>query len=146
MPIPQQKKHFADLLHEAGLKATPARLHLIFLLHKTAKPLPAESIILKLRGQGGDQATVYRMLRSLKGAGLVRQVEFQHGHAHWELAELGDHHHLICVKCEKIEDIKGCRIGELEKNILQKTKSFADITGHSLELFGHCKKCTTFSL
>ena len=120
-------------LKEHKLKATKSRLALLEVLNKNETPLTAEEIHQKL---SSDQATVYRALKEFQEADIVRQIDFQHGHAHYELVRPQDHHHhVICKKCEKVEDIQ-----ELQLTI-PKLKNFK-IINHSLEFYGICKTCS----
>jgi len=86
---------------------------------------------------------MYRALEALIEVGIVRQIDMQHAHAHYELvAGEKHHHHLICKHCSKVEDVESCDIADIECTVLKKSKSFASIQNHSLEFFGLCKKCT----
>ena len=131
---------FKDVLHKAGFKATSARMALLKLMKKSKKPLSAENMISGL-GKNFDQATIYRIVKKLKQSGIIKQIDLRHNHAHYELVDIDDHHHLICIKCGKIEDITGCEIEEMYKTILKKYSTFSKIKQHSLEFYGVCKKC-----
>ncbi len=134
-------KHFAFLLRENGHKATPGRLSLLQVLAKANHPLAIHEIIDALGGSV-NQATVYRALESLREVSIVHRVDMQHEHAHYELVNTEKHHHhLICKKCGRTEDVDQCDAKEIEKSVLKKSKSFATIEHHSLEFFGICNKC-----
>jgi Fe2+ or Zn2+ uptake regulation protein len=136
------KAQFTLLLRESGHKATPSRLSLLQILAKADHPLSIPDI---LRQAGGrlNQATVYRALESLVEVSIVRRIDMQHTHAHYELAAgAKHHHHLICKHCGKVEDVDTCDVEDIERSVLKKSKSFASIQNHSLEFFGLCKKCT----
>lgn len=137
-----QKEYFSSLLHGTGFKATPSRIELLRVLTDAKQPFTVEEIISRLKQSTPDQATVYRALKELKEAQIIRQVDFQHGHAHYELSDKKDHHHLICMECEEVEDFTGCAIKSISKLALQQSKEFKTITEHSLELFGICKSCS----
>jgi len=82
-------------------------------------------------------ATLYRALDALVVDGVVRRVDFRHGHAHYELAaERAHHHHLACTGCGAIEDVD-CTL----RPRLKKSSVFAAITDHAMEYFGLCKAC-----
>ena len=81
-PLSQEKK-FADLLHQAGLKATPARFAILEVLEKSSLPLSPARILKNMGRSDIDQATVYRTLNSLRELGAVRQIDLEHGHAHF---------------------------------------------------------------
>lgn len=135
------KERFAALLRKSGLKATPGRLSLLLLLASANRPLAIHDISDESK-RGLNQATVYRSLESLLEAGIVRRVDMQHAHAHYELAEgSAHHHHLICKHCGRIEDVDACDVGAIEQAVLKRSKSFASIQTHALEFFGLCKKC-----
>ena len=127
-----------EQLREYNLKVTPARLDILDILTHTKKPISIQDLNLKLKNT--DLATLYRTLETLKDLGMVTQVDFQHGHAHYELATRGHHHHLICQKCGKVADISKCDTSGLEKQAL-KIGGFAKINSHSLEFFGVCNSC-----
>ena len=135
------KERFAALLRKSGHKATPGRLSLLLLLAKADRPLAIHDIIDESK-KGLNQATIYRALESLLEAGIVRRVDMQHAHAHYELAEgAKHHHHLICKHCGRVEDVEDCDVGTIEKMVLKRSKAFASIHTHALEFFGLCIKC-----
>lgn len=127
-----------DKLRSNSLKITPARLEVLDILTHTKKPISINDISKKLKDT--DLATLYRTFETLKELGLATQVDFQHGHAHYELATREHHHHLVCQKCGKVVDISKCDTTTLEKQALKISK-FAKINAHSLEFFGICKSC-----
>ena len=133
-----------QLLKEAGFKATPGRIALVTLLSETREPLTVTAIQEKLSALSTplNTVTLYRALEGLVDRGLVRKVDFQHPHAHYELV-VGKkhHHHMVCNNCGDIEDIETCEPRAVEKSALKHSKKFASIKTHSLEFFGTCKKC-----
>ncbi len=133
--------YFQSLLRHAGFKATPKRVALLEVLRDAKSPMKTEDILEKLKRTPLDQATLYRALKELKEANIVRQIDFEHGHAHYELVGKNDHHHLVCVRCGKVEDFTGCGIEAIVKRIAKQSKGFGEITRHSLEFFGVCKAC-----
>ena len=136
-------KNFSLVLRELGYKATPARLNVLTVLKSADHPLTTQEILKKLGGKV-DQATIYRTLESLLAVSVLRQVDMQHGHAHYELLSgATHHHHLICRACGQTEDVPQCDIAAIEAQVLKKSRSFASLEDHALEFFGKCKKCTT---
>jgi len=140
--VDREKVPFPALLRSAGFKATPGRLALLETLAKAKKPLPVDDILASMKRVSPDPATVYRALKELKDAGVIRHVDFQHGHAHYELGGQTDHHHLVCIKCEKVEDFTGCDFEAIRKAALRQSKEFKEVKEHALELFGLCKSCS----
>lgn len=133
-------QQYKSLLHDMGFKATPARLSVIGLFHKAQKPLSISAVQNHLKTASIDLATIYRIIKALEKQKLIKQVDFQHGHAHYELATRKHHHHLICQKCGKVVDISKCDTSGLEKQAL-KIGGFTKINSHSLEFFGICRAC-----
>ncbi|MDO8489990.1 MAG: Fur family transcriptional regulator [bacterium] len=132
---------YGDRLRQCGLKATPARLAVLAFMAKQKKPLTVERIITHLEI---DQATLYRNLRAMSEKGLMRRIELQQGHAHYEIIhEDSDHHHLVCTSCGRIEDFDGCSAQGMLESILARSKYFTTIVQHSFELFGACRACET---
>lgn len=129
------------ILTSVKLKATPARQVVLHYFEKTGKPIDAEEILLHLREHDlqTDRATVYRILETFYEKGIIERLEFKEGKFRYELAGRTEHHHLVCERCGKIEDISDCGIGALEKEILKK-KGF-NVKRHSLEFYGVCKSC-----
>lgn len=137
----KDKLDFRSILHKVGYKATPARLSVMKLLKEAKKPLSPQTIVDAV-SKDADQATTYRILKALKTTGVIRQIDFQHSHPHYELANRADHHHLVCITCGEVEDVEGCDIESMEKTVLRKSKKFTEIERHSLEFFGVCNKCS----
>lgn len=142
---PKQKKsakksELRALLRKAGYKATPARLAILGVMRKSRHPMSAQDIIDRL-GKGFDKVTVYRFVNKLKSKGVINQIDLRQNHAHYELFDVADHHHLVCIHCGKIQDIEGCKVEDMYKNILSTASTFSEIRQHSLEFYGVCNNC-----
>jgi Fur family ferric uptake transcriptional regulator len=127
-------------LRKSGYKATGARVAILEFFKRSRRPLSAQNIVDNIKTDI-DQATIYRTLKSLKEKNIIRQVDLRHNHAHYEFAELTEHHHLICTRCGKIEDVQHCDIENMRSVVLKQSKHFAEIQEHSLEFYGFCKTC-----
>lgn len=130
----------SQLLQSAQLKITSARKVTLHFLEKENRPVDVEEILEHLRKHdlATDRATVYRMIETFLGKGIINRFEFGEGKFRYELAGT-DHHHLVCESCGRIEDISDCGIERWEKEI-KKKKGFV-VEHHSLEFFGICKSC-----
>lgn len=133
-------ERFRTTLREAGYKATPARLSVLDVMRVSREPLSPRGLIRRV-GKRFDAATVYRTLKHLTAAGMVRPVDLRHNHAHYELADRDDHHHVTCMRCGRIEDMRGCEATHMYGTILRNSKQFAEIRQHSLEFYGVCTGC-----
>ena len=130
---------FRPLLSSVGLKTTPGRLVILGALKQASTPLSIEALQEKL-SLDIDPATVYRTIDLLLHHNIIRSVDLQHNHAHYELMAQNHHHHVICKSCSAVTDIPYCDIEPILKKAKRKS-NFEQITSHSLEIYGICKSC-----
>lgn len=136
------KQDIETIIKEAGLRITDHRVLLLATIAKVKQPVTVYELVDQLRKKENiDQATVYRNLNSLHEAGVLRRLDFNHGHAHYELETGRASYQVVCGKCETIEKIEGVSMDETVKKMLKKTKKFRTTTTHSLEIYGLCKSC-----
>jgi Fe2+ or Zn2+ uptake regulation protein len=130
------------MLQEAGLRVTSHRLLVLETVARCKVPITVYELVDSLRKKDDiDQATVYRNLSSLHEAGLLRRLDFNHGHAHYELETGRASHQIVCSKCETIEKIEGVSIDDVVKKMIKKSKKFKTTSTHSIEIYGLCKSC-----
>lgn len=84
--------------------------------------------------------TVYRTLQSLVDIGAVDALHSPTGEVLYRHCESeAHHHHLVCTKCGRTEEIDG---GPIEKWARQVADTYGfQLTGHDAEVFGICFKC-----
>ncbi|SFB87994.1 Fur family transcriptional regulator, ferric uptake regulator [Alkalibacterium subtropicum] len=137
-------------LHEAGFKLTPQReLTVEVLLEKEKDHLSAEEVYLlvKAKNTGIGLATVYRTLEILTELQIINKLTFQDGIARYDLNMNEDkhqHHHLLCLKCGKIEEVKNDMLLEIEMEI-EKEYHFI-VKDHRLTFHGICNECASNQL
>lgn len=134
------KYDLRDELRKRGLSITRPRLAVAELIAATKEPLTAQELSERLR-KVCDQATVYRAIRALDRARLIRQVDLRHNHAHYEWSHGADCHHVICSICGLVEHLEQCDMDDLGPSILRKTKGFSKLQEHAVTFYGLCKKC-----
>ncbi|MFA6050819.1 MAG: Fur family transcriptional regulator [Candidatus Paceibacterota bacterium] len=134
------KNDFNQLLKDAHLKVTEARLAVLSVFSSQCKPLSVEDISQKLKGKKIDLVTIYRTLASLEKVGIVNRVDLRRDAAYYELSD-HHHHHIICTSCGKTEEFEECEIEGMLAKAVKKSKKFKSLSGHSFELFGLCTKC-----
>ncbi len=134
--------HVLTTLKSAGLRATPQRIALLNVLGAARSPLSVEQIHKLLQPHKVDTVTIYRSLERFVSVGIARRAHIGGDHAHFELHDEHDHHHLVCLSCGKTEDFTGCHIETLSARALRGSTSFTSVTEHSLELFGMCNSCS----
>lgn len=129
-----------DILRTIGYKATPSRIAILDVFKGTKRPLSAQEII-DLLPRGVDQATVYRTLKGLKEKEVIKQIDLRQNHAHYELTNMAEHHHLICLRCGRVEDVHRCGVEAIQFAVLRSSKHFTEVRQHALEFYGICKSC-----
>lgn len=132
-------EHAYELLKKTGFKITPQRKALLVLFQKECTPKTAEEIIRVMKNKM-DKVTVYRNIKVLEDAGVVRQV-YGLGKSSMYESALHHHHHVTCTQCGFLESFDGCLVDKLFSGEKMGCLGFSTITSHSFELFGLCKKC-----
>lgn len=93
--------------------------------------------------QQGDprlgRATVYRLVETMAGLGLLDRVTFADGSHRFRACGEQHHHHLTCVRCRQVVEVKLCLPDDQFTALAQQT-GFS-IEGHALEVFGRCPTC-----
>ncbi len=93
-------------LEGSGLRCTPQRYAVMaFLMEHNRHPTAAEIFEAVNRvDPRSSRATTYNNLRDLVEAGLVREVAVEGRAARFDAKGMR-HHHFICDRCGKVEDI-----------------------------------------
>ena len=112
-------------LEDCGLRCTPQRYAVMaFLMRHNRHPTAAEIFegVNRLDPRS-SRATNYNNLRDLVQAGLVREVAVEGRAARFDAKGMR-HHHFICDRCGKVEDIEWCEApkpasGSLGKRIFR---------------------------
>lgn len=123
-------------------KMTRIRGLIIELFINSSTPISASNIInafstLKI---SANRTTIYREIIFLMKEKIIQEVDFGEGKKRYELLSDEHHHHLICTKCDMVEDIFLDTDLHKEEEEVFKDLGFK-ITSHSLEFFGLCKNC-----
>lgn len=124
---------------------TQRRIVLEVFLSRSGQHLSAEDIYGILHAEAMDigLATVYRSLELLAEIGILQKMEFGDGCSRYEVGNLTpdehQHHHLICLKCGKVQEFPDDLMGDLEEDVARKTEF--QIVDHQVKFFGYCKEC-----
>lgn len=136
----------ATRLAGSGRRYTRTKRRLVEILARAGMPLALPDIV---RGRRDlPQSSAYRNLAGLESAGLIRRVASEDGFGRYELAEelTGHHHHLMCSRCGRVEDvgIPTALERELDRTLdaLAREARFASVS-HRLDLIGLCRSCAT---
>jgi len=135
---------YIDRLKNNGHRITPkVRAVIEIFLERESVLDPVEvRARLQRRFKGVGLPTVYRILEKLGECGILvtaanedRQLRYficrGLDHAH--------HHHFICRKCGKVEEVNLCLMAEVAKYVKRHLK--ATVQSHLLQIEGLCAKC-----
>jgi Fur family ferric uptake transcriptional regulator len=136
----QPAHDYITLIRQHGFRVTPQRQLIMDAIRVGEGHSTPEQIYQRVYGKAPavNRATVYRNLDFLCEIRLVVAAQIG-GHMYYELAGAEPHHHLICRKCNQVEQIKHEVVKGLFDQI-EREQSFLIDMDH-LALFGVCKKC-----
>jgi Fur family ferric uptake transcriptional regulator len=139
-----ERERLRARIRDVGLRCTAARLAVLGVLSRAARPMSHADCAAKLASAGLDRTTVYRNLVELSDAELVARVDL--GDHVWrfeirgEVAKRADKHaHFICVDCGEITCLPdmGVQLNRQKKDSPRAVIS--DVT--EVLLKGHCHNC-----
>ncbi len=121
------------------LKITPQRLGIFEILEGNTTHLSAEDVFKEIRKSYPTISftTVYKTLEIMEKMGEIMKITIDEERKHYD-PNTDSHHHIICLRCNKISDIKDGSIKpKLPKEILDE---FTPSSYH-ISFYGTCKKC-----
>ena len=129
-------------LKKAGLKITVPRRKILEIMEKAKEHHLSAEDIYRLLMESGEEiglATVYRVLTQFEEAGLIVRHNFEGGQSVFELDSGAHHDHLVCVKCNRVEEFVDDIIENRQQEIAK--QAGYTITDHSLNIYGICADC-----
>lgn len=133
------------VLKEKGYKFTNQRseIYNVFLKHRGSH-LSTEEVFEYVSKENPEIgiATVYRTLQLFEELDVLYKISFDDGVARYEI-KANDaahrHHHLICLDCGKVLEVKLDLLDSLEEEI--ESEEGFKIVDHNLKFYGYCKEC-----
>lgn len=130
-----------EKLKEGGLKLTPRRQAIIRLFMDCGSHLTPEEVWSKLKKkfQHCGLPSVYRNLESLVECGILTRIQQFDRKKHYGLClsiHGSHHHHITCIKCGKVDEIKDCAIKDAKKINGYK------VVSHFMQVNGVCSGCS----
>ncbi len=123
-----------------GLPVTPQRQAILEALAGRNDHPSADELFNEVRKQlkGISRTTVYRVLETLVRVGVVQKIGTEEARARFD-ADTRKHHHILCMGCGKLNDLKGVTIGELMPD-------HPDVDGfrlfnYTVQFTGLCAEC-----
>lgn len=138
--------HIEEKLKSREYKLTPRRKYVLrVLIDNKEKHLSAEEVynLVKVKAPEVGLATVYRTLELFSDFDIVHRMDFGDGRKRYQFGDseiMGHHHHhLICLKCGKIQEAGEDLLEDLESRV---SRDFDfEVKNHQLKIFGKCKNC-----
>jgi Fur family ferric uptake transcriptional regulator len=132
---------FREFLEIRGEKLTDPRRVLVRHIYSTHKHFDADELVRDLHDSGRaiSRSTVYRTLRLLVEAGLLRELRLTNRTAYEHDYGYPDHDHLHCTVCNKVVEFRNDEILEL-RDAVSRTHGFR-ATGHRFLIEGVCSAC-----
>jgi len=127
-------------LRDEGLRLTHQRLEVVREIAATDEHPDVESVYRGVRARVPTISldTVYRTLATFAGHGLVNKIETVENQARFE-ADIGCHHHMMCVQCKEIVDFQWPAVDEAA--LPDEAKAWGHIMAKSVVVYGTCRKC-----
>ncbi len=119
-------------------RSTRQRAAVQHALQRAAEPLSAQDLHAQL-GRSVGLATVYRALQGLVESGQVDVFRRESGEALFRLCNPVHHHHLVCQRCGRVEEIDACEVEPWAARVARR-RGFT-LSGHQADVFGLCPTC-----
>lgn len=138
-------EYLKEELKEKGYKLTPQRRAILdVILDAEGRHLSVEEIydLVKMKCPDIGLATVYRTMQMFEEVGFVYKHNFDEVRSRYEINHLNEfhqHHHLICIGCNKVIEVEEDLLEQLELDI-EKKYNF-EISNHDVKFFGYCENC-----
>ena len=94
---------------------------------------------LKAAGKSVSRATVYRTLKKLVEAGLLREIEIGHRVVYDHDYGYPFHDHLVCEQCQTMIEVQHPKLDELLREVA--AQEMFHVEGRSLVIRGVCAEC-----
>ncbi|MBM4306513.1 MAG: transcriptional repressor [Deltaproteobacteria bacterium] len=137
-----EPKEILKKLRGNGFRITPARKSIIDILSvkHDAVSLTELKKHLETRNVRADRTTIYREILFLKQQGTICEIPIGGGKKGYKICEDGHHHHLICIRCNRVEEIVLKNTLALQEKKIARQRGF-QVLDHLLEFYGFCGDC-----
>ncbi len=134
---------YLAVLKEHHFKITPRRKAVLELFLREKRylgPYEIKQMLEKASLEVG-LPSIYRILEELEGSGILVKIEHSSRRLYYSLCRNPQvsHHHFICSKCNKVEEVEFCNFSEISSFIEKKLN--ARVQHHSLHIEGLCSEC-----
>ena len=140
MPTVREQR-LAKRITSRGRRLTGQRMIVAEALATGKAAMSAQELHLRLRSKHPRLAlaTVYRALEAQVESGMARRLE-RRGHISAYVAcDPEHHHHLVCVRCQKVDDLDETILRPVLRGITER-HGFA-VEHERLDFYGLCASC-----
>jgi Fur family transcriptional regulator, ferric uptake regulator len=132
---------FREFLEIRAEKLTEPRRILVRHIFDTHKHFDADELVAELRSAGRrvSRATVYRTLRLLVEAGLLRELRLTNRSAYEHDYGYPSHDHLHCTECNNVVEFRNDEIRRV-RELVSLEHGFRAV-GHRFIITGVCSAC-----
>jgi Fe2+ or Zn2+ uptake regulation protein len=134
---------YMDRLRNHGFKITPKRRAVIELFMTREEYLSPAQVWQGMKNSFRHLGlpTIYRILEEMKEAGILIRVEKDNRQLYYTLCKnpQSDHHHFICRRCRKVEEVAYCNFRDISEFIKKNLKARAET--HTIQIEGLCSEC-----
>ena len=140
---PEEK--FREFLEIRGEKLTEPRRVLVRHIFDVHKHFDADELVADLHAAGRrvSRSTVYRTLRLLVEAGMLRELRLTNRTAYEHDFGYPSHDHLHCTECNTIVEFDNEEVRRLRESVSREFGFRAD--NHRFIITGTCAKCSRAS-
>lgn len=134
-------KRYTEPLKERGIRVTPQRAHIWWVLAGSGRHFTAEELKEQVEEAlpGLEVSTVYRTLETLNEAGLVVESQLPEGPRIFE-ANPSPHPHLICERCGNIFHLASVDYRRMLESLNREADGF-EVRKLSVFATGLCADC-----
>ena len=131
-----------EILQEKGYRLTPQRMIVLKALEASDDHISADEIYRQalIKYPYMNISTVYRTLELLTELGLTSETNLGGGRLCYHPLGKAHHHHLVCRKCGKAQDIDISVFHRLQDEL--RTRYGFDAELEHIALFGICAACS----
>ena len=130
-----------DRLASQGRRLTRQRVVVAEALAAAKRALSAQELYLRIQADHPTlgRATVYRALEAQVQDGMASRFE-RDGHVSAYIAcDAEHHHHLVCTKCQRVEDLDETAVAPLLASVGRRHDFQVDHA--ALDFYGLCRTC-----
>jgi Fur family peroxide stress response transcriptional regulator len=140
--VDRRLEQFKRAAKTAGVKLTHQRLEIFREVASSLEHPDADTIFRAVQARMPTVSvdTVYRTLRMLNDLGLITTLGTRRESMRFD-ANLGHHHHYICVLCGLARDFESAELNALR--IPDVAKVFGSVVATHVEVRGICGRCAT---